>query len=217
MLSKIEKTKKFLWSELHDDKTGHDYWHSIRVWRYAKLIANSENGKKNMLIIELAALLHDLEDWKFGNKNDGKTANWLKKLNISEKSIADIQNIISEVSFRGLAVNHIIKSIEGKIVQDADRLDAMGAIGIARAFAYGGSKNRSIYDPDEMPVIHKTFTEYKNSQSCTINHFHEKLLHLKNIMNTDTAKKIAEKRHLIMTSFLENFLEEWNLNENCND
>jgi uncharacterized protein len=210
--SLIEKTKQFVSSELENDKTGHDYWHSIRVWRNAKFISMKENVKTDLLVVELAALLHDIEDWKSGSKNEGKIIKWLIELGINDKSTSHICEIISHISFKGLGVDNEIISIEGKIVQDADRLDAIGAIGIARAFAYGGNKNRNIYDPEEKAVIHKSFNEYKNSQSCTINHFHEKLLHLKDLMNTQTAKQLAEDRHKIMTDFLDNFLTEWDLN-----
>lgn len=206
----ISKTKDFIKAELSGEVTGHDYWHSIRVWQNAIYIMNNENLECNHQIVQLAALLHDVEDWKFVKKENGVINKWLHNLNLHLSDIEYIENIISNISFKGIEVENNIICNEGRIVQDADRLDALGSIGIARAFAYGGFKNREIYIPDEKPVSHKSFFEYKNSNSCTINHFYEKLLTLKDRMNTETGKKLADQRHKIMEDFLTNFFNEWN-------
>jgi len=164
--------------------------------------------------VELAALLHDIADWKF---NDGdelagpkQAALWLNKNKAPLKLVDAVCKIISTLSFKGANVATPMTTIEGKIVQDADRLDAIGAVGIARTFAYGGNKNRLIYHPDEAPVVHESFEHYKNNKGHTINHFHEKLLLLKDRMNTQTAKKIAEGRHSFMQNYLNRFYKEWN-------
>ena len=206
----VEKTKEFVKAELLMESTGHDYWHSVRVYQNAIFIANTEKSQCDTLVVQLAALLHDIEDWKFDNNKKGTIVIWLNSLNIQQSTIEHIKQIIDTISFKGLGVENEIISIEGKIVQDADRLDAIGAIGIARAFAYGGFKNREIYDPEEKPVTHNCFNEYKSSRSCTINHFYEKLLFIKDFMNTNTGKIMAEKRHQIITEYLANFYNEWN-------
>jgi uncharacterized protein len=206
----VEKTKEFVKAELLMESTGHDYWHSVRVYQNAIFIANTEKSQCDTLVVQLAALLHDIEDWKFDNNKKGTIVLWLNSLNIQQSTIEHIKQIIDTISFKGLGVENEIISIEGKIVQDADRLDAIGAIGIARAFAFGGFKHREIYDPEEKPVTHNSFSEYKSSRSCTINHFYEKLLFIKDFMNTNTGKIMAEKRHKIMTDYLANFYNEWN-------
>jgi len=206
----VEKTKEFVKSELTSEATGHDYWHSLRVMQTALFIASSEKLKCDILIVQLSSLLHDIEDWKFDNCRKGNIVLWLNTLNLQQSKIKQVKQIIENISFKGIGVENKITSNEGKIVQDADRLDALGAIGIARAFAYGGYKNRAIYNPDEKPILHKSYQEYKSSQSCTINHFYEKLLFLKEIMNTNTGKILAEKKHKIMTKYLEDFFDEWN-------
>jgi uncharacterized protein len=134
---------------------------------------------------------------------------WLEKLSVDNAVITHVCQIIKDVSFKGAGVDTKMKTTEGMVVQDADRLDAIGAIGIARTFAYGGSKGREIYNPDIKPEIHQSFEKYKNSQSPTLNHFYEKLLLLKELMNTTAAKNIAERRHKIMENFLEEFYQEW--------
>ena len=162
--------------------------------------------------MQLAALLHDLDDWKFNETGDEtplRARAWLDSCNV-EIPIADrICEIITHISYKGANVENKMKSLEGFIVQDADRLDAIGAIGIGRAFAYGGYKNRPMYDPQSKPQLHATFEQYKNSKSATINHFYEKLLLLKDMMNTETAKRIAEQRHEVMVAFLDQFMNEW--------
>jgi uncharacterized protein len=172
-----------------------------------------ELEKADTFIVQLAALLHDLDDWKFNDSADEtphRAKGWLDSLTLDPSTIEAVCDIIRHISYKGAGVENKMDSLEGFIVQDADRLDAIGAIGIARAFAYGGHKNRPLYDPDSSPKLHASFEEYKNSNSDTINHFHEKLLLLKDKMNTSTARRIAEQRHAVMTRFLEQFMSEWN-------
>lgn len=195
------------------ESSGHDWWHIYRVWQLSKLIAEQEQA--DVFIVEIASLLHDIADWKFNNgdeKAGGKAAReLLAQFNLPLETTDLIVEIIDNVSFKGAEIETKMKSIEGEIVQDADRLDAIGAIGIARTFAYGGHKGRSIYDPAVEPILHKSFEEYKKSESPTINHFYEKLLLLKDRMNTQTGRMIAEERHLFMENFLAEFYREWNL------
>lgn len=207
----IEKTKEYVKSKQLGESTGHDWWHTLRVFNLATTIAKKENG--NILIISLASLLHDIADYKL---NDGdieigpKTARiWLEQNNVSEDIIVQITDIIATMSFKGANVDSSMKTLEGKIVQDADRLDAIGSIGIARTFAFGGNKGREIYNPEQNVEVHSTFDEYKNNNSCSINHFYEKLLLLKDLMNTPTAKEIAIERHQYMVDFLDRFNKEW--------
>jgi len=198
--------------ELANDGSGHDWWHIYRVWSLAKKMAQTENA--DLTVVELSALLHDIADWKFNNGDESagskKVANWLSQNDADQKLIDAVCEIISTLSYKGAGVATPMRTIEGKVVQDADRLDAIGAIGIARTFAYGGNKNRLLYHPDEPPVMHKDFEEYKKNKGHTVNHFYEKLLLLKNRMNTQSAKKIAEKRHLFMEDYLNRFFKEWN-------
>jgi uncharacterized protein len=197
-----------------NDSSGHDWWHVWRVWNLAKHIAQREGA--NLLEVELAALLHDMDDHKIAGadvENFPNARRTLQKLNIVPELEERVIGIIKEVSFKGANVDTTPTSIEACVVQDADRLDAIGAIGIARAFAYGGSKNRPLYDPDSNPEMHSSFEEYKSSKGNTLNHFYEKLLLLKNKLNTNTAKGIAVERHRYMEQFVERFLDEWNLGE----
>ena len=207
----IEKTRLYVEKELADDGSGHDWWHVYRVWSIAKKIAQKENADQT--IVELAALLHDIADWKFndGDKSAGprQVAAWLNKNGVDPGLVDEVCEIISTLSYKGAGVATPMRTIEGKIVQDADRLDAIGAVGIARTFAYGGNKNRLMYHPEEAPVMHKSFEHYKNNKGHTINHFHEKLLLLKDRMNTESAKKLAEQRHLFMENYLDRFHKEW--------
>lgn len=208
----INEVKKRVQKELQGETTGHDWWHAYRVWKMAKRIAREERLAVDTFVIELAALLHDIADWKFykGTGQALKIKEILLEYSVDRKTIKKIIDIIENVSFKGARVTSKMKSNEGKIVQDADRLDALGAIGITRVFAYGGYKHSSIYDPEKKPILHKTFEEYKR-ETTTINHFYEKLLLLKNRMNTKTAKKIAEARHRFMEKFLKRFFREWNI------
>lgn len=194
-----------------EDCSGHDYHHSVRVYKNALNIAHKEGG--NIFLIKLSALLHDVDDRKLFDTS-GKLLNarrFLIENCVDDTSINEICKIIKSVSFRGNETV-IPDSIEGRIIQDADRLDAIGAIGIARTFAYGGYKGRPIYEPHEKPIDTMTAIEYENHISTSINHFDEKLLKLKNLMNTDTARSLAEKRHSFMKEYLEEFINEWNGN-----
>lgn len=208
----IDKTKQFVKDKLFGEGSGHDWYHIERVYNLSKLIANKENA--NSFIVEMTALLHDMDDWKFNDLNETSTSNtedFLKSMNIDEEDINKITKIIKTMSYKGGVVDSSQNTIEGKVVQDADRLDAIGAIGIARTFAYGGNKNRVIYDPNIKPKDFNTLDEVKNEENHTINHFYEKLLKLKDLMNTDTAKEIATRRHNFMESFLDEFYYEWNI------
>ncbi|WP_196891056.1 HD domain-containing protein [Aureivirga marina] len=207
----IEKTVSFVKETLKNAEGGHDWFHIERVWKNAKLIAKNENV--NFEIVELGALLHDIADAKFhdGDETVGpKVArNFLEKENVEESKIIHVENIIKHISFKNGDTSHIFDSKELQVVRDADRLDAIGAIGIARAFNYGGFKNRALHNPEIEPKINQTKEEYKKSKAPTINHFYEKLLLLKDKMHTDSAKQIAEQRHLYMEQFLSQFLDEW--------
>jgi len=204
----ITQTEIYIKSVFDGEGSGHDWWHIYRVRNMALKLAETEGG--NRYLIEMAALLHDLDDWKLSNPdNQSKTEIWLKKLNIEEDTIFQILKIINQVSFKGAKVENRATTIEAQIVQDADRLDAIGAIGIARAFSYGGSKGRAMFTPGEQPEMHTSFENYKKSTGNTINHFYEKLLLLKNQLNTTTAIEIAKNRHIFMETFLETFFGEW--------
>ena len=206
----IKKTADYARKKLSGESTGHDFWHVYRVWKMAVYLSKKE--KADLFVVQLAALLHDIADWKFNdNEKEGSVLSrkWLKTLKVDNEVIDSVCDIIEGVSFKGAGVINKIKSIEGMVVQDADRLDALGAIGIARAFAYGGYKQREIYNPAIEPKLHKTFSSYKKNQSTSINHFYEKLLLLKDLMNTKTAKNIAQSRHKIMVQYLQEFYREW--------
>jgi uncharacterized protein len=206
----IQKTAEYIKQEFGDDSSGHDWWHIYRVWKNAITICKQE--KADIFVVELAALLHDLDDWKFNETEDEtphRAKAWMQQCGVSPSVVEQVCEIIMHISFKGASVENKMKSLEGFIVQDADRLDAIGAIGIGRAFAYGGYKNRPMYDPETSNQMHASFEEYKNSKSATINHFYEKLLLLKDMMNTSTAKKIAEQRHEVMLNFLDQFMNEW--------
>lgn len=208
----IHETAMYVRLQFEQEASGHDWWHIQRVWNLAVKIAKHE--KADLFLVEMAALLHDLDDWKLNVANDkGKRSeNWMKKLGVPVSKIARIEAIIDQVSFKGAGVDTTPGCIEAMIVQDADRLDAMGAIGIARTFAYGGNRNRLIYDPNIKPEMHLDFDSYKKTNTPTINHFYEKLLLLKDRMNTDYGRRMAEERHRFMKSYLEQFFREWNLN-----
>jgi uncharacterized protein len=207
----INKTRLYARKVIEKNRSGHDWWHIYRVWMNARFLSKRE--KVDCFVIELAALLHDIADWKFHNGDDRRgpqlARKWLKSLNVEKGVIDHVCEIISGISFKGSGVITKMKSIEGEIVQDADRLDALGALGITRTFAYGGYKGREIYNPMIKPKKHRSFAQYKKSVSPTINHFYEKLLMLKDRMNTKTAKKIALERHKFMELFLRRFFKEW--------
>ncbi|WP_321287663.1 HD domain-containing protein [uncultured Sunxiuqinia sp.] len=208
MENAIQETARYIQQQFEHDASGHDWWHIYRVWQLSKMISEYEGG--DLFIIEMAALLHDLDDWKLSAENGTKASDWMNKIGIDYDTSDQIQTIIGEVSFKGAGVEADPNSLEAKIIQDADRLDAMGAIGIARTFAFGGHKNRLIYDPTIKPEVHRSFSDYKKSAAPTINHFYEKLLLLKDRINTDTGRKLALQRHQFMEQYLEHFFSEWN-------
>ncbi len=207
----IDKTIVFVKTTLAQAEGGHDWFHIERVYKNALLIAATETC--NVAIVQLAALLHDIADSKFhdGDETIGpKTARiFLEAENVTPETIDHVIAIIENISFKGGRVERKFSSIELDIVQDADRLDAIGAIGIARTFNYGGFKNRALYHPEIAPNLTMTKEEYKNNEAPTINHFYEKLLLLKDKMNTQTGKQIAQERHRYMEDFLEQFYAEW--------
>ncbi|UMY66334.1 MULTISPECIES: HD domain-containing protein [unclassified Flavobacterium] len=208
----IEKTVAFVQKELQGAEGGHDWFHIERVWKNARHIAEKEGG--DLLVVELAALLHDIADSKFhgGDETVGpaKAHAWMQSLSLPDATIAHVVSIIENISFKGGTTARTFHSKELDIVQDADRLDALGAIGIARTFNYGGFKNRSLYDPSVPPKLGMSKEEYKNSAAPTLNHFYEKLFLLKGLMNTETGKALAEERHQYMEAFVARFLAEWN-------
>ena len=205
----INDTLEFVRNTFQDDYSGHDYFHALRVYKMATRLAEEENA--NVTTVQLAALLHDVDDIKLSPEtyaNQDRTVHFLKKHGIPEARITTICHIIGEVSFKGTD-STTPETIEGKCVQDADRLDAMGAIGIARAFAYGGNHNRVIYDPEIKPTVDMNADTYQGHVSTTINHFYEKLFQLKRLMNTDAAKRIAGQREAYMKTYISEFLDEW--------
>ena len=208
----IEKTKFFVKTRLEGEGSGHDWWHIVRVHNAALDIAGKE-GDCDVFIVELAALLHDIADWKFydGDLDKGPeiAKEFLLSLNVDKETVSHVSDIIKNISFKGANVENTISSTEGKIVQDADRLDAIGAIGIGRAFAYGGFMKREMHNPNVSHEIHNTFEEYRNKNGSTINHFYEKLLLLKDKMNTKTGREKAMNRHEFMETFLIEFYSEW--------
>jgi uncharacterized protein len=206
----IEKTISFVRKTLENAEGGHDWWHIHRVWTNARRIAETE--RCNLLIVELAALLHDIADSKFHNGDEEigpRTAGkFLRSINVGPQVIEHVQQIIRNISFKSGFDKASFRSKELAIVQDADRLDAMGAIGIARAFSYGGFKGREIYNPEIPPNLNMSKEEYKNSASPSFNHFYEKLLLLKDKMNTGTGRQLAEQRHSFMELYLKEFYDE---------
>lgn len=207
----VNKTILFVKEKLENAEGGHDWFHIERVYKNALLIADGEDCDD--IVVKLGALLHDIADSKFHNGDETvgpKIAReFLEIENIDAIRIQHVINIIENISFKGGNTEKTFSSIELDIVQDADRLDAMGAIGIARTFNYGGFKNRPLYNPTIAPNLHMSKEEYKNSQAPTLNHFYEKLLLLKDIMNTETGKQIAQDRHQFMMTFLSQFYAEW--------
>ena len=210
-MSIINTTTNFVKKTLENAESGHDFYHIQRVYNNAINIAKNTNC--NILIVQLAALLHDIADSKFHNGDEEIGPNiardFLNSQNVDENIKIEVIKIIQNISFKGGNFNKEYNSIELQIVQDADRLDAIGAIGIARTFNYGGYKNNPIHIPDHEPKLNMTKEEYKKHRGTTINHFYEKLLLLKNLMNTEQAKIIAEERHNFMKSFLSQFYAEW--------
>ena len=211
MNQNIEKTINFVKQKLEGAEAGHDWFHIERVWKLSKKIAKNE--KANTEIVELAALLHDIADPKFHNGDETLaikiSLEFLKSIDVEENIINQVLYIIEYISFKNRSQAPEIPSIELQIVQDADRLDAIGAIGIARTFNFGGFKNNLMYHPDIQPQLNMSKEEYKKSNGTTLNHLYEKHLLLKDLMNTETAKKIASERHDFMLKFLDEFYKEW--------
>jgi uncharacterized protein len=208
----IQKTVDFVKLTLDGAEGGHDWWHIHRVWNTSKLIAQNEDV--DLFVVELGALLHDIADAKFNGGDElvgpRKAREFLQSIQVNDDVIKHVEQIISNISFKGGKQPQTFKSLELDVIQDADRLDAMGAIGIARAFNYGGHKGREIYNPDIKPNLSLTKEEYKKGEAPTLNHFYEKLLLLKDRMNTITGLKLAEKRHDFMVAYLNQFYNEWN-------
>jgi len=208
----VQKTRNYVRRRLEGEGSGHDWWHIERVWRNALKIGKEENA--DMYVVQLAALLHDIEDFKLhgGDTTVGENASkeYLRGLGTDENTIDHVAEIVGTLSFKGAGEEKPMTTLEGKVVRDADRLDALGAIGIARCFAYGGHKGTPIHTPGTKPKLHETKEEYIKRQSSQINHFHEKLLLLKDLMLTDAGKRMAQERHNYMEKYLEQFHAEWN-------
>lgn len=212
MESKVSKTVSFVKEKLKDAEAGHDWFHIERVWKCAEIISKTEECNEE--VVAFAALLHDIADPKFHDGDEVLalriSEDFLKSIDVDETVINQVLFIIKNISFKNRNENLGEKPIELQIVQDADRLDAIGAIGIARTFNFGGYKNNLMYHPDIPPKLNMTKEEYKKSEGTTINHFYEKLLLLKDMMNTGKGKEMAEERHNFMLKFLEQFYREWN-------
>jgi uncharacterized protein len=211
--SVIKQTRQYVEEKMSGEGTGHDWFHVERVWKLSLKIAESEKDV-DLFALQLIALLHDIADWKFHeDTNNSIERAWLQKMELAPDLIEVLCQGIRSISFKGGA--NIVKppSIEAKIVQDADRLDALGAIGIGRSFAYGGFKQREMYNPKEKPKTFKTLEEYKNNKGTTVNHFYEKLFLIRTLMHTKTAKEIAKDREKFMKDFLNEFYAEWNGNK----
>jgi uncharacterized protein len=207
----IDKTASYVRDELCSDSSGHDWWHVYRVKEMAVKIARREGA--DVYIVELGALLHDISDYKLngGDMEKGPriAASWLRNLGESDECASAVADIIANMSFKGAGTDSTLSTIEGQVVQDADRLDAMGAIGIARAFAFGGYSGQLMHDPVKAPEYHATPAEYVSRDTTTINHFYEKLLLLRDRMNTPSARHVANGRHAVLEQFLSEFTTEW--------
>ena len=213
MKNHITLTINFVKEKLEGAEAGHDWFHIERVWKLSKKIAEKEGG--NLEVIELSALLHDIADPKFHNGDETLalkiSKDFLEEIQVDAELIEQVLFVIKNISFKNRAEAPENPPLELQIVQDADRLDAIGAIGIARTFNFGGFKNNLMYHPEINPNLGMNKEEYKKSNGTTINHFYEKLLLLKDLMNTETAKKIASERHNFMLQFLDEFYKEWNV------
>ena len=213
MKNHLTLTINFVKEKLEGAEAGHDWFHIERVWKLSKKIAEKEGG--NLEVIELSALLHDIADPKFHNGDETLalkiSQNFLEEIHVNAELIEQVLFVIKNISFKNRAEAPENPPLELQIVQDADRLDAIGAIGIARTFNFGGFKNNLMYHPEIKPNLGMNKEEYKKSNGTTINHFYEKLLLLKDLMNTETAKKIASERHNFMLQFLDEFYKEWNV------
>lgn len=207
----IRKTRDYVKKLVTGEGTGHDWWHVERVIRNARKIARGEGG--DLFVIEIACLLHDIADWKFYSRQPARLKGaliYLERLGVDSRTLQEIEFIVKNISYRGGTNKVNMRSLEGKIVQDADRLDTLGAIGVARCFAYGGYREREIYNPDIKPKKYRTANQVKNTKSTSVNHFYEKVLLLKDRMNTPTAKRLAARGHRFIEKFLREFLREWN-------
>lgn len=211
MMKDINWLLKELKTYFNEESTGHDYWHAERVWKTALTIAKEE--KADLKIVEAAALLHDVADWKMDESKrvvgEQKLSFWMNELGYTVSEQESIRLIIDNMSYKGGTNNRKVLSLEGQVVQDADRLDALGAIGIARAFAYGGSKGRPLHNPEMDPTEFDDFEAYKKHKGATVHHFYEKLFKLKALMNTESGKRLAKSRDTFMHEFIDRFYSEW--------
>lgn len=208
----VTKTEIYVKKKLLGEGTGHDWWHIKRVQQQAIVIAKKERA--DLFVVRLGTLLHDIADWKFQKDKTTSqgvviTRNWLLDLGVNSKAVEKTCDIVENISFKGADIKNKLKTLEGKVVQDADRLDAIGAIGIGRTFAYGGFKNEEMYSPDIKVKMAGSSKEHQNTNQTTINHFYEKLLLLRDRMNTKTGRELAQKRHEFMKQFLQEFFDEW--------
>jgi uncharacterized protein len=203
----VESVAKYIRAKFEGEGSGHDWLHIERVWHLARHLAEKEGASQD--VAELAALVHDIADWKFHGGDDTAGPRAARALLLAEGAeeavIEEVVDIVATISYKGAGVASSMKTLAGQCVQDADRLDAIGAVGIARCFAYGGHVGRPMYDPEIAPVLHQSAEAYKASQSTAINHFHEKLLLLKDRMNTASGRALAEARHRFMEDFLVRF------------
>lgn len=210
----IQQTEAYVRDIMEGDSSGHDWWHIQSVLQNARLICKNSTETVDVFTVEMAVLLHDIGDYKFHNGDETKaesmTRDWLNNFNISPEIVNEICFIVANMSYKGGVKDSSMRSLEGKIVQDADRLDAIGAIGIARVFAYGGNKGQAIYNPEEKDIQHFDSVEaYRKHRGTSINHFYEKLLKLEHLMNTSVGKKIARERTAFMEQYLNQFYKEW--------
>jgi len=208
----LASTEEFVRRRMHGDGSGHDWWHVDRVRRTALRLARDEGA--DAYVVELAALLHDVWDHKLHDGDDTvaprEVRRWLEEAGADGPAVAHVVEIVAGVSFKGAGVPTPMRTVEGAVVQDADRLDAIGAVGIARAFAFGGSRGRPLHDPRSAPRPHDTWEAYRFATGATTDHFHEKLFLLRDRMNTAAARRLADARHRYMEEYLERFLAEWN-------
>ena len=213
MQNLVDRVAAHIKAKFLAESSGHDWHHINRVWQLTRQIAAQEGADRE--IAELGALVHDIADWKFHDGDDSigprEAELLLSREGASPQVIAAVVDIVATISFKGAGVSTAMRTLEGQCVQDADRLDAIGAIGIARSFAYGGHAGRLMHDPDEAPVLHQTAAAYKASKGASLNHFYEKLFLLKDRMNTPTGRALAEPRHQFMQDYVDQFLAEWNV------